>query len=139
MLPIRALTALRTRIETPNIDFTKRNILQTSWQSALQKGETIEGSIPLVASSASLKGKELFLTITNSHAHEAAEVTVALLGGARVKQAKGQVLNGEIHVHYTFAAPRQVTPQAFDLACQPEQLNLALPPASVAAIQVHLD
>jgi hypothetical protein len=24
-------------------------------------------------------------------------VTVALLGGARIKQAKGQVLNGEIH------------------------------------------
>jgi alpha-L-arabinofuranosidase len=86
-----------------------------------------------------LKGKELFLTVTNSHALETAEVTVALLGGARIKQAKGQVLNGEIHAHNTFAALRQVTPQAFDLACQPDQLNLALPPASVAAIQVHLD
>ena len=89
-----------------------------------KKARQPEGSIPLVAGSASLKGKELFLTITNSHAHEAAEVTVALLGGARVKQAKGQVLNGEIHAHNTFAAPRQVTPQALDLACQPEQLNL---------------
>jgi alpha-N-arabinofuranosidase len=137
--PHQGATALRPRIETPDIHFKKGNILQTSWQSALQKGETMEGSIPLVAGSASLKDKELFLTITNSHAHEAAEVTVALLGGARVKQAKGQVLNGEIHSHNTFTAPRQVTPQVFDLDCQLEQINLALPPASVAAIQVHLD
>jgi alpha-N-arabinofuranosidase len=137
--PHQGATALRARIETPDIHFKKSNILQTSWQSALQKGETMEGSIPLVAGSASLKGKELFLTITNSHAHESAEVTVALLGGAQISQAKGRVLNGEIHAHNTFAAPRQVAPQAFDLACQPEQLNLALPPASIAAIQVHLD
>jgi alpha-N-arabinofuranosidase len=137
--PHQGATALRTRIETPDIHFKKSNILQTSWQSALQKGEAMEGAIPLVAGSASLKGKELFLTITNSHAHETAEVTVALLGGARIKQAKGQVLNGEIHAHNTFAAPRQVAPQTFDLDCQPEQLNLALPSASVAAIQVHLD
>jgi alpha-L-arabinofuranosidase len=59
----------------------------------------MEGSIPLVAGSVSLKGQELFLTTTNSHAHEAAEVTVALLGGARITQVKGQVLNGEIHAH----------------------------------------
>jgi alpha-N-arabinofuranosidase len=137
--PHQGATALRTRIETPDIHFKKNNILPTSWQSAPQKGETIEGSVPLVAGSASLKGKELFLTVTNSHAHETAEVTVTLLGGARIKQAQGQVLNGEIHAHNTFAAPRQITPQAFDLVCQPEQLNLALPPASVAAIQVHLD
>ena len=69
--PHQGATALRTRIETPDINFKKSNILQTSWQSALQKDETMEGSIPLVAGSASLKGKELFLTITNSHAREA--------------------------------------------------------------------
>jgi alpha-N-arabinofuranosidase len=137
--PHQGATALRPRIETPDIHFKKSNILQTSWQSALQKGETIESSIPLVAGSTSLKGQELFLTITNSHVHEAAEVAVALLGGARISQAKGQVLNGEIHAHNTFADPGQVMPQAFDVACQPEQLNFALPPASVAAIQVHLD
>src|SRR5690606_32278063 len=69
--PHQGATALRARIETSDIRFKKSNILQTSWQSALQEDETMEGCIPLVAGSASLKGKELFLTMTNSHAREA--------------------------------------------------------------------
>ena len=51
--PHQGATAVRTRIETPDINFKKDNILQASWQSALQKDETMEGSIPLVSGSAS--------------------------------------------------------------------------------------
>jgi alpha-N-arabinofuranosidase len=132
-------TALRARIETPDIHFTKSNIVQTSWQSALQKGETMEGSIPLISGSASIKGKELFLTLTNSHAHEAVDATIELLGGARIDQGIGQVLTGEIHVHNTFDDPGQVIPQELDLSWQLDQLNLTLPPTSVAAIRVLLN
>lgn len=124
-------TALRSRFETPEISFKKETILQ--------KGETADGHIPAVAGSASLKGQTLFLTLTNSHAGEAAGVTVDILGKARAAQATGQLLTGEIHAHNTFAAPRQVTPQAFDIDCKSSQLNLTLPPASIAAIQIPLD
>jgi hypothetical protein len=48
----------------------------------------MEGSIPLVSGSASLKDKELFLTITNSHAREAVTVKVDILGGAKVNEAR---------------------------------------------------
>ncbi|HEX9089841.1 MAG TPA: alpha-L-arabinofuranosidase C-terminal domain-containing protein, partial [Anaerolineales bacterium] len=136
--PHQGATALRTRIETPDIHFKKSNILQTSWQSALQKDETMEGSIPLVAGSASLKGKELFLTMTNSHAQEAGEVTVDILGGAKVNGAHGQILAGEIHAHNTFSSPTLVTPQVLDVSCESSRLNLTLHPASVAAIRVQL-
>jgi alpha-N-arabinofuranosidase len=136
--PHQGATALRTRIETSNINFKKSNILQTSWQSALQKDETMEGCIPLVAGSASLKGKELFLTMTNSHAQEAGEVTVDILGGTKVNGARGQILAGEIHAHNTFSSPTVVTPQVLDVSCESFQLHLTLPSASVAAIRVQL-
>jgi alpha-N-arabinofuranosidase len=123
-------SALRILLETPEISFTKENILQ--------KGEPEEGRIPLVAGSASLKGQALFLTLTNSHAHESAELTVNILGGARVDQANGQVLAGEIHAHNTFSSPTLVTPQVLDVSCEPSRLNLTLPPVSVAAIQIQL-
>jgi alpha-N-arabinofuranosidase len=131
-------TALRARFETPDINFKKSNILQTSWQEALQKDETMDGSIPRVAGSASLKGKELFLTITNSHAREVSDVTVDILGGAKVSQAHGQILAGEIHAHNTFSSPTLVKPQVFDVSCEPSRLNLSLEPASVAAIHIQL-
>jgi alpha-L-arabinofuranosidase len=98
----------------------------------------MEGSIPLVAGSASLRGKELFLTMTNSHAQEASQVTVDILGGAKVNGAHGQILAGEIHAHNTFSSPTLVTPQVLDVSCESSRLNLTLHPASVAAIQVQL-
>jgi alpha-L-arabinofuranosidase len=94
--------------------------------------------IPTVAGSASLKGQVLFLTLTNSHAQEAAGVTVDILGGAKVNRAHGQVLAGEIHSHNTFSSPTLVTPQIFDVSCEPSRLNLTLAPASVASIEIEL-
>jgi alpha-L-arabinofuranosidase len=132
--PHQGATALRARIESPDIHFTKSNIVQTSWQSALQKGETMKGSILLVSGSASIKDKKLFLTITNSHAHEAVTVKIDIPGGVKVNEARRQILTGEIHTHNTFSSPTLLTPQVFDVSCGSSQLNLSLHPASVAAI-----
>jgi alpha-N-arabinofuranosidase len=136
--PHQGAKSVRVRIETAEIRFKKENILQTTWQSALQVGEKMEGVIPTVAGSASLKGQAIFLTLTNSHAQEVAEVTVDILGGAKFNQAQGQVLAGEIHAHNTFDSPALVIPRILDLSCEPSQLNLTLQPASVTAIQIHL-
>jgi alpha-N-arabinofuranosidase len=136
--PHQSAKSLRVRIETPEIRFKKTNILQTTWQSALQVGEKMEGVIPTVAGSASLKEDTIFVTLTNSHASEAAEVTLDLLGGAEFGEAEGQVLSGEIHSHNTFAAPTQITPQPFNVNCTATQLILDLPAAAVATVKVHL-
>jgi alpha-N-arabinofuranosidase len=137
-VPHQGSESLRMRIETPEIRFKKTNILQTTWQSALQEGEKMEGLIPTVTGSASLKGQILFLTLTNSHAQEAAEITVDILGGAKINQAQGQALSGEIHAHNTFSSPTLVAPQVFKVSCDSSQFNLTLQRASVAAIQIQL-
>jgi alpha-N-arabinofuranosidase len=136
--PHQGAKSLRVRIETPDISFTKTKILQTTWQSALQVGEKIEGVIPTVAGSASLKDNTLFISLTNSHTSQATEVALDLLGGAEIGEAKGQVLSGEIHSHNTFTAPTQIAPHPFNVDCKATQVNLVLPAASVTTFKVHL-
>ena len=130
--------SLRVRIETPEIRFKKTNILQTTWQSALQAGEKMESVIPTVAGSASLRDNTMFVTLTNSHTSDDAEVALDLLGGAEIGEAEGQVLCGEIHSHNTFAAPTQITPQTFNVQFNATQLTLVLPAAAVATVKIHL-
>jgi alpha-N-arabinofuranosidase len=136
--PHQGAKSLRVRIETPDISFKKTNILQTTWQSALQMGEKMEGVVPTVAGSASLKDNILFVTLTNSHTNQSAEVTLDLLGGAQIGEAEGQVLSGEFHSHNTFAAPTQIIPHPFKVHCKATQLNLVLPAAAVATVKVSL-
>ena len=92
----------------------------------------------MVAGSASLKGEALFVTLTNSHASEAAEVSLDLLGGADIGAAEGQILNGEIHAHNTFSDPEQLTPKSFKVDCTATQINLVLPAAAVATVKVNI-
>lgn len=136
--PHQGAQSLRLRVETPEIQFQKTKILQTSWQSALQKGEKMEGSIPTVAGSASIRENILFLSLTNSHAREEAEVVVHLLGDARVEGVKAQVLSGEIHAHNTFDSPNHVVPQPFAVDTKGQQVHLVLPAASVVTISAKL-
>ena len=95
--PHQGAKSLRTIIETEEISFKKRQLVKPIWQEAMQKWEGQEGYLPLVTGSASLKGDSLFVTLTNSHVSEAAEVTVDMLGGAQFGDMESQVLCGEIH------------------------------------------
>ena len=136
--PHQGAKSLRTRIQTEEITFKKRHLIQPIWQEAMQKWEGQEGRLPVVSGSASIQEKTLFITLTNSHASQEAEVAVDLLGGAAFSNAEGQVLSGEIHAHNTFGSPDQVTPQPFSVSCNAAQLNLTLPAASVATVKVRL-
>ncbi|GAP06402.1 alpha-L-arabinofuranosidase [Anaerolinea thermolimosa] len=136
--PHQGAQSLRLRVETPEIHFQKTKILQTSWQSALQKGEKMEGNIPAVSGSASIRENVLFISLTNSHVHEEAEIVVNLLGDARAERAQARVLSGEIHAHNTFDAPHQVVPQPMTVDVKNQQLHVVLPPASVVTITVVL-
>ena len=136
--PHQGAKALRMRLETEEVAFQKRHLLKPIWQEAMQKWEGEEGRLPVVASSASIKGDSLFVTLTNSHATQAAEVSLDLLGGAEIGEVQGQVLSGEIHAHNTFSAPEQMTPQPFNVDCKAAQINLVLPAAAVATVKVYL-
>jgi alpha-L-arabinofuranosidase len=136
--PHQGAKSLRMRTETPEITFKKSHLLKPIWQEAMMNWEGMEGRLPVVAGSASVKDNTLFVTLTNSHASQAAEVAVDLIGGAEMGAAQGQVLSGEIHAHNTFAAPTQVTPQPFTAECKGTQMRLVLPAASVVTVRVPL-
>jgi alpha-N-arabinofuranosidase len=121
--PHQGGTAVRTLVQSPTIDF--------------KRGEKPD-SLPMLAGSASLKDKTLFLTITNSHADRPVEVQVELLAGAKATGVSARVLSGEIHVHNTFDAPEQIQPQQLALAASGASFVLNLPPAAVAAVSVQL-
>jgi alpha-L-arabinofuranosidase len=116
--------SLHTRVETESVSFPK--------------GAGKQGQLPLVAGSASLKGKTLFVSLTNSHAEQAQEVTVELLGGAAGGDAQGKLLSGEIHAHNTFEEPERFIPQPFTVKASGSIFTVPLPPASVAAIEIAL-
>ena len=115
--------SVRTRVESEAVSF--------------QRGEKA-GSLAQLAASASLKEKNLTLTMTNSHATQAAEVTVDVLGGAAIANASARVLSGEIHVHNTFDAPETIQPAGLAVQVSGSVLKLTLPAAGVAAVSILL-
>jgi alpha-N-arabinofuranosidase len=96
-----------------------------------------ELSLPYVAGSASVKGKSLFLTLTNCHATESIDAQVKLLAGA-ANGARARVLSGEIHARNTFDKPETIQPQAHEVKANGASLTVPLPPASVVAVEVAL-
>jgi len=116
--------AVRALVETDEINF--------------QHSSNKEGKIPAVAGSASIKDNHLFLTLTNSHAGDSAEVEICLLGGASALSVSAQTLSGEIHACNTFAAPDAVRPEALALEGRGANIHIALPPASVTAVEINL-
>jgi alpha-N-arabinofuranosidase len=97
-----------------------------------------DNRLPVVAGSASLKGKTLFVTLTNSHAEKEVEVSVELLGGMLADGCTAQVLSGDIHAHNTFDRPDVVETQPFAILASGAVANAVLPPASVVAAQIAL-
>jgi alpha-N-arabinofuranosidase len=136
--PHQGAQALRVRLETPELTFQKRHLIKPSWQEAPQKWEGQEGRLPVVAGSASIKEKTLFVTLTNSQAAEPCEICLDLLGGATATLRHAQVLAGEIHAYNTFDTPEAVRPAALDVAVRGSQVRLTLPPASVVAVELAL-
>jgi alpha-N-arabinofuranosidase len=96
------------------------------------------GELPLVSGSASVSDRTLFLTMTNAHASEAAEVQVEMLGGAKADGASGRVLSGEIQAHNDFDAPDRVKPVPLTVVAEGGRWSVELPAASVCALEVSL-
>jgi alpha-N-arabinofuranosidase len=61
-----------------------------------------------------------------------------MLGGSGVKSAAGRVLAGEIHAHNTFDAPESVKPQPLSAQIIGSGIQVTLPPAAVAALEIVL-
>jgi alpha-N-arabinofuranosidase len=115
--------SVRMLVQTPEITYSS--------------GETL-GTIPMVAGSATLKAKTLFLTMTNSHASDHAEVQIGLLGGSRASSTSAKSLAGEIHAHNTFDTPNAIKPTDLAVESHDAQVHIILPPASVTSVEIEI-
>lgn len=90
--------------------------------------------------SASVRGKVVTLTVTNSSMTEARETEVAVRGGAPVRAVRATTLAAAgVHDVNTFAHPDTVRPSApRDVAVGASPLVYAFPPASVTKLEIAL-
>ena len=87
---------------------------------------------------ASLRDKDLTLTVVNPDVKEARETQV-IARGAKIKAATATILtHSDIHAHNTFANRDVVTPRTQNIEVASDALNFRFPPASVTKLAVQL-
>jgi alpha-N-arabinofuranosidase len=97
-----------------------------------------EATLPGLSGSASLKGKELILTVVNPHAREPREAEIVVRGAA-VKFGRIRVLRSDdIHARNTFDAPHALEPLESGLPAGGATIVHRFPAASVTRFQLQL-
>jgi len=115
--------ALRTIFSAPNLHYDRDGKPATFWG--------LQGS-------ASLRDKELTITVVNPSTAESRLVEIALRG-ATVKNANMTFLShSDIHAHNTFERREVVVPQTKPLSLNGGSLVVEFPPACVAALNIQL-
>lgn len=91
-----------------------------------------------LSGSASVKGKQLTLTVTNPHLSEKREAEIVVRGG-RIARAQVKVLSSsDVHAHNTFENPLAVKPRGESAAFKSDALTFNFASASVTRIQLNL-
>jgi alpha-L-arabinofuranosidase len=95
-------------------------------------------SLPGLMGSASVRGKDLLLTVVNPDVTQVRETQISL-GSSAVASASACILTStDIHAHNTFAQPNAVTPQLRDISASGSVFTHIFPPASVTALALRL-
>jgi alpha-L-arabinofuranosidase len=115
--------ALRTIFSAPAIDYDRDGKPASFWG--------LKGS-------ASLRDKQLTLTVVNPHVSEARDSQI-VVRGAKIKSASATVLtHSNIHAHNTFAERNAVTPHEQTAEVKGDALSFHFPAASVTKLAVQL-
>lgn len=116
-------TAVRTLFSAPRVSHTRLGKPASFWG--------LEGS-------ASLRGKQLVLTVVNPHAGEARETEI-VVRGARVGSCQARVLSAtDIHAHNSFTNPRALEPREQTVSVSGGSFVYQFLPASVTRLQLTL-
>jgi alpha-N-arabinofuranosidase len=91
-----------------------------------------------VAGAASVKEKELTLTLVHTHLKEPAEIMVRLRGGAADSVRQTVLTHEKLNAHNTFEEPTAVVPKTAAVAGPGAEVRCTLPPASVSRLDVRL-
>jgi len=115
--------ALRTVFSSPTIEYQRDGKTATFWG---------------LRGSASLRDKDLTLTVVNPHVSEARDAQV-VLRDAKIMSAAATVLtNPDIHAHNTFTDKNVVEPKAQSAELKGNILNFHFAPASVTKLTLQL-
>ena len=91
-----------------------------------------------LSGSASVKEKQLTLTVTNPHMSERRETEI-FIRGARIASATARVLSAsDVHAHNTFENPRAVEPRSESVSVKNDTLSFNFAPSSVTLLQLNL-
>lgn len=93
--------------------------------------------LPRVDGSASIRGGEVFVTLTHRHPREPVEVTLRLRDGAAAGATCRLIAGQHIRDHNTFAEPERVAIVDHGLRSDGEAVRIELPPAAVAAVRIR--
>jgi alpha-N-arabinofuranosidase len=88
--------------------------------------------------SASLKGKQLVLTVVNPHHNQERETEIAVRGAA-IKSGETRTLTStDLHARNTFANPRALEPKDAPLSASGSTITFKFAPASVTRLLLDL-
>jgi alpha-N-arabinofuranosidase len=91
-----------------------------------------------IAGAASVKEKELTLTLVHTHVNEPAEIAVRLRGGAADSVRQTVLTHEKLNAHNTFEDPDVVVPKTAAVEGHGPEVRCVLPPASVSRLDVRL-
>jgi alpha-L-arabinofuranosidase len=114
---------LRTIFSAPNVNYDRDGKPATFWG--------LKGS-------ASLRDKELTLTVVNPHVTEARPAEIVVRGAAPKSGSATVLTNPDIHAHNTFDQKHRVIPETKTVDIKGAILNWMFPPASVTKLALTL-
>jgi alpha-L-arabinofuranosidase len=88
--------------------------------------------------SASLRGKELALTVVNPDVSQSREASIELLGSQMAAGRVTVLTHSDIHAHNTFENPEMVRPRSEELKGSGSSIRYTFSPASVNLLQITL-
>src|SRR5580765_4869213 len=121
-------TSLRTEFVAPKIGFTRLDA---------QRKE-VPNSFWGLNGSASLKGKQLVVTVVNPHAKDAREADIAIRG-ASIRSGESRTLSAtDIHARNTFANPNALEPKNAPVNATGANITFTFAPASITRLTFAL-
>jgi alpha-L-arabinofuranosidase len=115
--------AVRTLFASPTISYDRDGKPATFWG--------LKGS-------ASVRGKDLTITVVNPDVAQAREANIDLLGGAMASGSVTTLTHTDIHAHNTFENPDVVQPRTEGLKGSGSSIRYSFAPASVTLLQLKL-
>jgi alpha-N-arabinofuranosidase len=98
----------------------------------------VASSVAGLSGSASLQGKRLTVTVTNTDLLQPREVVIST-GQAKIRSATGMVLSApDVHAHNTLLAPETVVPSQVAVKTMGTTIMHQFPPSSVTTLAIDL-